>query len=168
MKRSHSCSGNQVSFARANSRGRPACSSSLIGRDEDLIDYYRWIHQEFVPSLIHFGEFRVFIATKSDGKGLREPYVITAIRTRWTDANKVPLQVADNRLPGSVGTNFEAEVVEIDDAWPEFPSLSYDKLTDFALGVYCRLWSSNEKGFQSRYRRKVGHWRRSRWRAILR
>ncbi|KAF2025420.1 hypothetical protein EK21DRAFT_76445 [Setomelanomma holmii] len=149
MKRSHSCSGNQVSFVRANSRGISACSSSIVGRDEDIEKYYRWMHQEFVPSLINFGEFRVFIATRPDGRGSREPYVVSVLRTCWTNTKRGPILSIDKQMPGGVGKHFNAVIIGMEDYFSECPMISYSMLGNFALEVYRRLWRSGERGFQS-------------------
>jgi len=144
LKRSHSCGAGHVKVIAAG-RKLGVAWQKLLGYDGTRKDYYRWAHQEYVPSLIDFGEFRIFIATRTGQDGMREPYVVSTIHTRWTDA-RYTVKACDH---GKLGHEYLATKVDPQDKWSEYPSLSYEKLVGFALNVYRRLQNSGEKGFQS-------------------
>ncbi|KAF2819487.1 hypothetical protein CC86DRAFT_248873, partial [Ophiobolus disseminans] len=144
LKRSHSCGAGHVRIMKLGKQ------LETNEEDDTMVDeYYRWMQQEYVPSLVDFGELRVFIATRAgDGKN-REPHVVSVIRTVWTDAKYTPLGLSELCKPGKLGGFYCATNVQPQFKWPEYLSLSYEKLTDFALGVYRRLQDSGDKGFQS-------------------
>jgi hypothetical protein len=106
--------------------------------------YYRWFHQGYVASLVTFGEFRVFIATQTSEGGRRAPYVVHAIRTKWF----VPGQEEDPD-PYKIGDRYRAIEVTPRMRWSEYPWLSYETLTQYALHIYRQLQTSGEIGFLS-------------------
>jgi hypothetical protein len=85
LKRSHSCAADQVSIVPVGKRGVPVCEHLPVS-DQGLMSggFYRWVHQEYVASLVTFGEFRVYVATRKGAGGARVPYVVYTIRTWWT------------------------------------------------------------------------------------
>jgi hypothetical protein len=95
-------------------------------------------------SLVTFGEFRVFIATRASEDGRRTPYVVHAIRTKWF----VPGQEEDPD-PYKIGDSCRAVEVTPESHWLDYPWLSLERLTEYALHVYRELWASGEVGFQS-------------------
>jgi hypothetical protein len=103
FKRSHSCAGGHVKFVdRAKHKESPCrdlagvMDATMITKTNTAeldktygIDYARWIHQEYLPSLIDC-EIRVFIATrpKKNSKkeeNLREPYVVLMVNSCFID-----------------------------------------------------------------------------------
>jgi hypothetical protein len=99
FKRSHSCGGGHVKFVDRTKQKDSPCrdlagvmdatmitKTNTVDLDETYgIDYARWIHQEYLPSLIDC-EIRVFIATrlKENNKkeeNLREPYVVLMVNS---------------------------------------------------------------------------------------
>ncbi|KAF1996293.1 hypothetical protein P154DRAFT_443771 [Amniculicola lignicola CBS 123094] len=153
MKRSYSCCSFHVRVVTSKS-GRPPCQRQPPKVDdhpeqEHSLEegYYQWIHQEFVPSLATWGEFRVFIATQP-GKTMnsREPYVVHIVKTTWQtgakDSNKGVEDVFEFK-------KYDISRITPAHSWPEFPLLNYDSLSAFALGVYKRLLAHNPVGFAS-------------------
>jgi hypothetical protein len=51
--------------------------------------------------------------------------------------------------PSKMGKHYVAEEVNSRYRWPDYPSLDYSKLTEYALHVYSRLQEPDKKGFQS-------------------
>lgn len=151
LKRTHSCGGGHVRIMRIGQQLRTAREQLLRNEEDDTMadGYYRWMHQGYVPSLVDFGELRVFIATRAGEDVTREPYVVSIVHTVWTDTKYAPLALSELCRPGKLGGFYCASNVEPQGKWREYPSLSYEKLVDFALGVYCRLRNSGEKDFQS-------------------
>jgi hypothetical protein len=136
-----------VNIIKENARGKPKCENTPPGSDGDELSdkgYYRWFHQQYVPSLVEFGEFRVYIATKITKNGARKPYIVHVAHTRWVKNN-----LEGTHDPNAIGIHFKAKRVEQETHWAEYPSLSYRKLTKYALHVYSRLQSLNEVGFQT-------------------
>jgi hypothetical protein len=107
------------------------------------------VHQEYVSSLVTFGEFRVFIATQAGDDGTRTPYIVHAIRTWWTDKNSKSFDDTTLSKPENLGYHYSAACVTREDVWHEYPSLDYAKLVSFALRTYRNLQSLEAIGFQS-------------------
>lgn len=150
LKRSHSCSAMQVKVVQASRRGKPACEQFPVDEDEVLSDgFFRWMHQEYVSSLVTFGEFRIFIATRCMEDGTREPYVVHVIRTWWTDSTYKSIQEENVHKAKQLGCSYDAKEVLPGEKWQGYPRLDYAKLVEFALHAYRRLQELEEKGFQS-------------------
>jgi hypothetical protein len=152
MKRSHSCAADQVRIVPMGKRGVPVCERLPVSEEGPKSDgFYRWVHQEYVSSLVTFGEFRVYVATRRGVGCAREPYVVHAIRTWWTNGEQKRLRDDDGDVHGTntLGAFYQAAPVLQGDTWHEYPLLNYDMLVAYALHTYCRLQNFGEKGFQS-------------------
>jgi hypothetical protein len=147
FKRSHSCGCDHLLMLKATARGLPRCQHKPpIDHDDSLseLGYYRWFHQEYVASLVTFGEFRVFIATQASEEGRIAPYVVHAIRTKW-----FVLGQEEYPDPYRIGDRYRAVEVTLGMRWPEYPWLSYETLTQYALHTYRQLQASGDIGFLS-------------------
>jgi hypothetical protein len=111
--------------------------------------FYRRMHQEYVPSLVTFGEFRVFIATRKKEHGTREPYVVHVIRAWWTNAMHEPIQKDNVHKAKQLVCSYDAKEVLPGEKWEGYPRIDYTKLVEFALHACRRLQELDEKGFQS-------------------
>lgn len=147
MKRSHSCCANHVKIIHPRPRGKPPPRQQLSNSSGDAITegYYRWMQQAYVPSLVDWGELRVFFATKSRKDGGREPYIAHVVRTTWMKKATKPREVEEHML----GDKYSATEIKPGHRWPEYPDLTYSKLTKFALRTYRELQKTGEVGFQS-------------------
>jgi hypothetical protein len=143
LKRGYSSCSNHVKVIHYNSKedkGRkPPCQCvEFVGvmPDEDdgdvleYSEYYQWVHQEFVPSFVAVGEFRVFIAIKDT-----EPYVVHAILTKF-------------RKEGDSTTGFQASALTHNSYFP-IQSSSFAELEGFALQTYRCLRETQRPGFAS-------------------
>lgn len=147
LKRSHSCGAGHVKIIPENKRGIPQCKTTPLSSENDPLSdlkFYHWFHQEYVPSLKEFGEFRIFIAIRTGTNGGREPYIVHVIHTQWVGKN---CEIIHD--PDKLGTYFKATKVKPMTHWSDYPTLSYGKLTKYALHVYRRLQNLDEVGFQT-------------------
>jgi hypothetical protein len=151
LKRSHSCAADQVSIVPVGKRGVPVCEHLPVSDQGPMSGgFYRWVHQEYVASLVTFGEFRVYVATRKGAGGAREPYVVYTIRTWWTKGEQERFRDDDDvHGTNTLGTSYQAAPVLRGDTWHEYPLLNYDMLVAYALHTYCQLQNLDEKGFQS-------------------
>jgi hypothetical protein len=139
FKRSHSCGCEHVQMTKENAHGVPRCEDRPpIDYDDKLPKqgYYRWFHQDYVSSLVEFGEFRVFMATKGGANSPRQPYVVHTIRTKWFISGKKKLD------SHKIGDRYRAVEVTPEMRWSEYPWMSYETLTQYALHVYRQLQAS--------------------------
>jgi hypothetical protein len=140
-------------------------------KDDDLErkGYYQWIHQEFVPSLMDWGELRVFIATRRANDGSRQPYVFHVIRTiakNWENNDVGSNEGNSTRSPGGRNKKRRLDDEEVGDSptqasqllvksiapnttLPEHKHLDYKDVEAFAIQTYRRLQDLNCKGLES-------------------
>ncbi|KAF2677511.1 hypothetical protein K458DRAFT_423772 [Lentithecium fluviatile CBS 122367] len=126
LKQSHSCASVGVHI---RSKGpAPACKALP---DIDSGRFIRWLHQQYVPSLMNWGELRVFLSTRMSAAGTREPYIIHVIRTQQRDKGIHAWNVTEW------------------DRWPEFPMLTFQQLEDFSVEVFQQLQHFNPMYYES-------------------
>jgi hypothetical protein len=136
LKRSHSCSAEQVRIVAANKRGIPVCQNLPVDENNATPDsFYHWVHQEYVSSLVNFGEFRIFIATQISDDGTLVPYVVHAIRTWWTEKKSRNFSETKICKFQDLGYRYSAACITREDVWHDSPSLDHDKLVSFALHI---------------------------------
>ena len=114
QKRSFSCGGKHV---------RIQVGTNTVDTPKRPTEQY--FHQEFVPSLIDCGEFRVYIVAQPALTGLRgrSGKVKLAILTRWREANSGAIDILD---PSSK-------------EWEMFSPFNSEDLESFALYIYSEI-----------------------------
>jgi hypothetical protein len=156
LKRSHSCGNAHVMILSGKDQVEKERKEMEKSRENHVDDntpgwYYRWMHQQYVSTLVDFGEFRVFIATKTGNGKAREPYVVSVIHTQWTKPiPKRPQRKSNKQCSADkVGQEFLARKVEPNEQWSQYPLIHYNDLTRFALKVYRQLQHAGGQGFKS-------------------
>ncbi|PSN58591.1 hypothetical protein BS50DRAFT_627157 [Corynespora cassiicola Philippines] len=96
-------------------------------------DDHHWIHQEYVPSLLEWGEIRVFVVTSGKTTGARVPRIVHAIVTKWNVAR----------------TGSRIHAGEIDETSSFEAGLSYQKLQEFVLETYSDILAMGREEFDS-------------------
>jgi hypothetical protein len=116
-KRSHSCGAGDVHVERSGHGSKTRCPTRRKSSDR-----YVWFHQEYVPSLVDFGEFRVF---------LRGNRIINAARTCFEWSSEPKKLAVSPLLPNEHFTWFSSD--------PEEQLKKRDELYTFAQFVRSRL-----------------------------
>jgi hypothetical protein len=178
LKRSHSSESEHVDISSWN--GKPSCTTGLEnikkrhkqGQDDLAKDgYYNWIHQEYVPSLEHWGELRVFIATRprvsafGKRKGGREPYVVRMVRSRFLSpedrtkdrkgkymGNKELGELVYNGfalIPVPVSSSSSSSLSSTPKLFAKYPHITIAEVTNYALKTYRALQALKSPGYQT-------------------
>ncbi len=100
-KRQDSCGRAHVLVKTKGQRGDLTCSVNPTMPMKCMANRPLWFHQEFVDTIERFGEFRAFIVTEPDPKGLRgrKGKIVCIAHTTWRtkDGADMHAELADDR-----------------------------------------------------------------------
>jgi hypothetical protein len=141
-KRTHSVDGRHVMIH--GSEEHPACKTTMA---KSFGSYYEYIHQEYVPSLIDYGEFRLFMTVRKGKVKVLRCIITTQItgtvsRKRRRNQNKP-------REPDFDPYLHLRDIDKYDIFGPAYPGLTSRLLRKFAKQVYKRLLQRKEPAFRS-------------------
>jgi hypothetical protein len=101
-KRQDSCGKAHVLVKTKGQRGALTCSVKPTMPTECMANGPLWFHQEFVDTIEKLGEFRAFIVTEPDPKGLRgrKGKIVCIAHTTWRtkDGAEMHVELVDDRM----------------------------------------------------------------------